>query len=371
MSDIYIAGTGYWKASEIVTNDEIVNSFNSYVDKFNSEYADEISAGSIEPLGPSSSEFIEKASGIKTRYLIDKKNCLDIDVMRPILRKECAENLSILAEMSIHAAREAIEQAGIAPSDIDAVILGTSHSARNYPSVAMEVMEELGIEGYGYDMLVGCSSTTFAISNAYSDIASGLAETVLVINPELTSPHNDFTLRDSHFIFGDACVASIIQKNATSKHKAKILDRKLVTHFSNNIRSDFSYLNRVEENPRSEKDLFFKQNGKSVFKEVCPMVASLITDQIDRNGLEVSDISQFWLHQANSNMCRFIITKILGTNDYDPKMCPMILSEFGNVASAGSMLSYHLNNYLEKGNKGIICSFGAGYSICSIIIEKE
>jgi beta-ketodecanoyl-[acyl-carrier-protein] synthase len=49
----------------------------------------------------------------------------------------------------------------------------------------------------------------------------------------------------------------------------------------------------------------------------------------------------------------------------------MILSEFGNVASAGSMLSYHLNNHLDKGEKGIICSFGAGYSICSIIIEKE
>ena len=306
MENIYIAGTGYWKADEIVTNDEIVASFNNYVERFNADNIDQINSGTIEALGPSSTEFIEKASGIKTRYLIDKKNCLDIDVMRPVLRQENSENLSILAEMSIHAAQEAITQAEINVRDIDAVILGTSHSARNYPSVAMEVMENLGIEGYGYDMLVGCSSTTFAISNAYSDIASGLAETVLVINPELTSPHNDFTLRDSHFIFGDACVASIIQKNSTSRHRAKIIDRKLVTQFSNNIRSDFSYLNRVEENPRDEKDLYFKQNGKSVFKEVCPMVASLITDQIDHNGLEVVDISQFWLHQANSNMCRFI-----------------------------------------------------------------
>jgi beta-ketodecanoyl-[acyl-carrier-protein] synthase len=49
----------------------------------------------------------------------------------------------------------------------------------------------------------------------------------------------------------------------------------------------------------------------------------------------------------------------------------MILSEFGNVASAGSLLSFHLNNKLENGDKGIICSFGAGYSICSLIIEKE
>ena len=371
MENIYISGTGYWKADEIVTNDELVASFNSYVERFNNENKVEIEAGAIEPLGLSSVEFIEKASGIKTRYLIDKKNCLDINVMKPVLRQESSENISILAEMSVHAAKEALNQAGIEAKDVDAVILGTSHSARNYPAVACEVMDELGIEGYGYDMLIGCSSTTFAISNAYSDIASGLANTVLVINPELTSPHNDFTLRDSHFIFGDACVASVVQKNSTSEHRVKILDRKLVTKFSSNIRSDFGYLNVVEENPRNQKDLFFKQNGKSVFKEVCPMVANLITDQLQAVNLEASDISQFWLHQANSNMCRFIMTKILGTSDYDPKMAPMILGDFGNVASAGSLLSFHLNNHLEKGDKGIICSFGAGYSICSLMIEKE
>ena len=370
MENIYIAGTGYWKGDEVVTNDEIVTSFNSYVERFNDQNSQAIEAGAIEPLGPSSVEFIEKASGIKTRYLIDKKNCLDIDVMRPILRQESSENVSILAEMSIHAAKEAIEQAGIETKDIDAVILGTSHSARNYPAVACEVMDELGIEGYGYDMLIGCSSTTFAISNAYSDIASGLADTILVINPELTSPHNDFTLRDSHFIFGDACVATVVQKDSTSKNRARILDRKLVTQFSNNIRSDFGYLNRVEEPPKDKKDLFFKQNGKGVFKEVCPMVASLVTDQLSRLNIPVSDISQFWLHQANANMCRVIMTRILGTSDYDPDMAPMILSEFGNVASAGSVLSYHLNNNLQKSDKGIICSFGAGYSICSLVVER-
>jgi len=371
MENIYIAGTGYWKGDEVVTNDEIVTSFNSYVERFNDQNSQAIEAGTMEPLGPSSVEFIEKASGIKTRYLIDKKNCLDIDVMRPILRQESSENVSILAEMSIHAAKEAIEQAGIETKDIDAVILGTSHSARNYPAVACEVMDELGIEGYGYDMLIGCSSTTFAISNAYSDIASGLAKTILVINPELTSPHNDFTLRDSHFIFGDACVATVVQKDSLSKNRVRIKDRKLVTQFSNNIRSDFSYLNRAEESPRDESDLFFKQNGKSVFKEVCPMVAKLISEQLIDAGLDASDISQFWLHQANSNMCRFIMTKILGTDDFDADRAPMILSEFGNVASAGSLLSFHLNNKLENGDKGIICSFGAGYSICSLIIEKE
>ena len=370
MHDIYISGTGHWKAAHQTTNEEIVSSFNEYVRLYNIEHEEEILTGSKEALGPSSVEFIEKASGIKTRYLIDKKNCLDINVMKPILSPENPGKISILAEMSIHAAKEALDQAGIQAKDVDAVILGTSHISRNYPAIACEVMDELGIEGYGYDMLIGCSSTTFAISNAYSDIASGLADTILVINPELTSPHNDFTLRDSHFIFGDACVATVVQKDSTSKNRARILDRKLVTQFSNNIRSDFGYLNRVEEPPKDKKDLFFKQNGKGVFKEVCPMVASLVTDQLSRLDIPVSDISQFWLHQANANMCRVIMTRILGTSDYDPDMAPMILSEFGNVASAGSVLSYHLNNNLQKGDKGIICSFGAGYSICSLVIER-
>ena len=264
-----------------------------------------------------------------------------------------------------------MKEANVTASDIDAVILGTSHAARNYPSVAIEIQTELGINGYAYDMLVGCSSTTFAINNAYSDIASGLANTILVINPEISTPCVDFTRKDIHFIFGDACVATIVQKDSTSEHRVKIIDRKLVTQFSNNIRSDFGYLNRVEENPRDEKDLYFKQNGKSVFKEVCPMVANLITSQLHDAGLEAKDITQYWLHQANSNMCRFIITKILGTSEYDDDVAPMILSEFGNIASAGSLLSFHLNNKLKKGQKGIICSFGAGYSICSIMIEKE
>ena len=214
MQSIYITGTGFWIPEDgLTTNDEVVNSYNTYVDNYNSENAEAISAGSLEALAPSSSEFIEKASGIKTRYLYDKDNCLDPNRMKPRTRAELPDNTSILAEMGIESAKKAIANAGITADDIDGIILGTSHSARNYPAIAIEIQEALGVDGYAYDMLVGCSSTTFAISNAYSDIASGLASTILVINPELTSPGNDFKIRDSHFIFGDACVATIVQGN--------------------------------------------------------------------------------------------------------------------------------------------------------------
>ena len=248
--------------------------------------------------------------------------------------------------------------------------MGTSHSARNYPAIAIEVQEELGITGYGYDMLVGCSSTTFAISNAFSDISSGLANNILVINPELTSPANDFTLRDSHFIFGDACVATIVQSQAINDQSFKILNRKLITQFSNNIRSDFSYMNRTDQLDRDDDELLFRQNGRSVFKEVCPMVVTIINQQLTDMNIDICDIKRLWLHQANGNMISYVAKKLYGDN-YDETLAPMILAEYGNVASAGSVIAFNqTSDDFISGDKGVICSFGAGYSICSLVVEK-
>ena len=180
MKDIHIAGTGIWYPEDTISNDEIVLSFNSYVDNFNTNNKDRIDRGEIEKLEYSSTEFIEKASGIKTRHVIDKKNILDINKMMPSVVHEDESKMSIHAEVGIKAAKKAMDNAGVTPDDIDAVILGTSHAARNYPSVAIEIQNELGIDGYAYDMLVGCSSTTFAINNAVSDISSGIANTCLL-----------------------------------------------------------------------------------------------------------------------------------------------------------------------------------------------
>ena len=371
MHNIYIAGTGIWHPEEKVSNNEIVNSYNSFVEKFNQENKLAIENGSIDAMELSSAEFIEKASGIKSRYVIDKEGILDINRMMPRVRNEHPDRLSIHAEVGIEAAKKAMDQANVGPNEIDAVIVGTSHAARNYPAVAIEIQQELGISGYGYDMLVGCSSTTFAINNAYSDIASGLANTILVINPEVSTPFVNFTHRDKHFIFGDGCAATVVQRDSTSSKAFKIIDRKLHTQFSNNIRSNYSYLNRAAVDSKNNEDLLFHQNGRGVFKDVCPLVASLISEQLEKNNISPEEISKFWLHQANGKMIRLITSKILGTDDFDENITPMPITEFGNLASVGSLFAFNLNNDLKKGQKGVICSFGAGYSVCSIIVEKS
>jgi len=371
MHNISIAGTGLWHPKDIITNDELVESYNTYVVDFNIANKTQIENGELEEMQLSSSEFIEKASGIKTRYVIDKAGILDTNRMMPYVRNEDKDSLSLHAEIGLIAAKKAMDQAGISVGDIDAIIVGTSHAPRNYPAIAIEIQNELGVNGYAYDILVGCSSTTFAINNAYSDIASGLANTILVINPEISTPFVNFTQRDKHFIFGDACAATIVQKNASSKKSFKIIDRKLHTQFSNNIRSDFGYLLRSAENQKPMDELLFNQNGRGVFKDVCPLVASLISEQLSTNNILPEDISKFWLHQANGKMIRLIASKVLGRDDFDHSIIPMPIEKYGNLASVGSLVAFNLNNDLEPGEKGVICSFGAGYSICSLLVEKN
>ena len=161
MHNIYIAGTGIWHPEEKISNNEIVNSYNSYAEKFNQENKLEIENGIVMAMELSSAEFIEKASGIKSRYVIDKEGILDINRMMPRVKNEHPDRLSIHAEVGIEAAKRAMVQANVIPSEIDAVIVGTSHAARNYPAVAIEIQQELGINGYAYDMLVGCAENKY------------------------------------------------------------------------------------------------------------------------------------------------------------------------------------------------------------------
>ena len=104
LADVRIVATGLYTPPHSISNDELVAAFNAYVEDFNSKNAAAIAAGDMEPLHPSSSEFIEKASGIKARYVIEKDGILDIARMAPKVAPRANEELSILAEMAVAAA---------------------------------------------------------------------------------------------------------------------------------------------------------------------------------------------------------------------------------------------------------------------------
>ena len=378
--DVRIAATGLFTPPNSISNEELVEAFNAYVDKYNAERADDIAAGRLEPLQKSSAEFIEKASGIKARYVLDKEGILDIERMAPRLPARADEEVSVLAEIAVNAAREAMRAGDVGPGDIDGVVCAASNMQRGYPAMAVEIQDALGIDGFGFDMNVACASAAFGIETALGLIRAG-SRRILMVNPEICTAHLNFRDRDSHFIFGDVATAVILERtDEPARGEAwDILGTRLKTVFSNNIRNNFGFLNHCERetgeaaDPQADPftDKLFMQEGRKVFKEVVPMVGELITGHLAAVGVAPEDVRRFWLHQANLSMNEFIARKVLG-RDATREEAPVVLDEYANTSSAGSIIAFHKHREdIETGEIGVICGFGAGYSGGSVIVRRS
>ena len=368
---VVISGTGLFTPTQSISNDELVHCFNQYVEKFNITHNQDIEDGKITALSPSDSSFIEKASGIKSRYVMEKDNILNVDIMSPRYVERDNDQLSMQAEIGVAAAKKAMLSANKMPADIDLIIVACAYTQRSYPAMAIEIQNALGCDGWGFDMLVACSAATFGIINAANAIRSGTAKTVLVINPEILSPQINYRDRDSHFIFGDVATASIIEDESTAnaEHVFKIISEKPMTSYSNNIRSNIGYMNKCTPENTDDADKFFIQQGRKVFKEVLPMVSSLIITEMVKMGLGSEDIKRLYLHQANINMNNFIAKKVLGREPSSDE-APIILDEYANTSSAGCIIALHKNKQgLVAGDNSVLCSFGAGYSACCLLLE--
>nr|WP_289143152.1 beta-ketoacyl-ACP synthase III [uncultured Halomonas sp.] len=373
MTNVVITGTGLYTPENAIDNAALVAAFNAWVDLHNAQHADAIARGEQEALAYSSSEFIEKASGIKSRYVLDAQGILDPERMRPKLPQRHNDEPSIQCEMATQAARQALETAQVDAADIELVIVACSNLERAYPAVAVEVQQALGTSGYGFDMNVACSSATFALETAANAIASGSVKRALIVNPEICSAHLNFRDRDSHFIFGDACTAMVLENSdvAVADERYEILGTRLVTKFSNAIRNNAGFLNRVTDSDPQALDKLFVQEGRRVFKEVCPMVAKLITDHLASLELSGADLTRMWLHQANRHMNDLIARKVLGEEPSEAQ-APIILDRYANTSSAGSIIAFHLHREaLSEGDIGVICSFGAGYSAGSVVLRRQ
>ena len=375
-----ISSTGLWTPTDSISNEELVESYNAYADKWNAENAAEIEAGSKDALTHSDAGFIEKASGVKSRYVISKAPILDPNVMAPRIPARADDEPSILAEIAAKAARQALETAGRKAEDVGAVIVACSNLQRGYPAMAVEVQSILGTSGFAFDMNVACSSATFGLETARGLIVGGQAKSVLVVNPEICTAHLNFKDRDAHFIFGDVATALLVESDEIApKAHWEIIGSKLVTQFSNNIRNNFGFLNHCAPEddgltgPRGRKgltDKLFVQNGRSVFKEVVPMVAKMISAECEANGLDPHELKRMWLHQANLSMNHLIAKKVLG-KDVELDKAPVVLDEYANTSSAGSIIAFHKHNSdFKNGDTGLICSFGAGYSAGAIFVKR-
>ena len=370
--EIMISGTGLFTPPASISNEELVASFNTFVDQYNAKHQAEIDAGRMDPLQHSSTTFIEKASGIKNRYVMEKEGILDPERMCPNIPERSDAEPSLQCEISVAAISAALSQANKTPADVDAVIVSCANLQRAYPAMAIEIQEALGIEGFAFDMNVACSAATFAIQTAVDAVKSGSARCVVTVNPEINTGHLNFRDRDSHFIFGDVCTAMVIETSATCTAPSayRILDTKLVTRFSSNVRNNFGFLNRTDESGVGKPDKLFYQNGTKVFKEVIPIASGLIKSHLEELGIPIDSAKRLWLHQANINMNNYVAERVLGRRATLTE-APQVLDDYANTASAGSIIAFHkYKDDLAAGDIGVICSFGAGYSAGSIVVQK-
>lgn len=366
-----IAATGLHTPEQSISNAELVAAYNAFAERFNAANAEAIAAGELESLTPSSSEFIEKASGIKSRFVVEKSGILDPDRMVPHIPERGNDELSVLGEMAVKAAQEAIARWGKPVSEIGAVICAASNMQRPYPAMAIEVQQALGIHGFAFDMNVACSSATFGLKTAADFIGSGSVKAVLMVNPEICSAHLNFRDRDSHFIFGDVATAVIVERAEDATGGWDILGTRLKTVFSNNIRNNFGFLNRAAPEGIGQPDKLFVQEGRKVFREVVPMVSEMIVEHARDLGLDPTALKRLWLHQANINMNELIGRRVLG-REPTPQENVIILDEYANTSSAGSIIAFHKHNDgFGAGDTGLICSFGAGYSAGTVFVRKR
>jgi beta-ketodecanoyl-[acyl-carrier-protein] synthase len=366
-----ITGSGVWAPEHVLTNEALCVAFNEFVRRDNARNADAIAAGAREALKESTPEFIEKASGIKNRYVHDLSGLLDPERMCPNIPDRPDDALSVQAEYSLRAAQKALAAAGRAGEDVDLVVLGCSNLQRLYPSLAIEVQNAIGGHGYAFDVTLGCSAATCALQLATQAVAAGSAKCALVVTPELTTGHMNWRDRDSHFIFGDASVALVIEPVSQARAGSfEILSMKAMSKWSSNIRNNGGYLNRCDPRDPDHPDRLFHQAGRRVFKDVVPLASKFIADHVTSYGLETGQIGRYWLHQANLNMNELIAHRLLG-RAATREEAPVILDEYGNTASAGSLIAFSLHHAdLAAGTYGMIASFGAGYSLGSLLVQR-
>jgi beta-ketodecanoyl-[acyl-carrier-protein] synthase len=366
-----ITGAGVWHPEHVLTNEELCVAFNEFVRRENARNAAAIAEGTVQPLKESSPEFIEKASGIKTRYVLDKTGVLDPMRMCPNLPDRPDDQLSLQAEMAVYAVQRALAAADRAGEDVDLVVCGASMLQRQYPAMAIEIQNAIGARGFGFDITLGCSSATAAMQMASNAVRSGMATCAIAVAPDIMSAHNNWRERDGHFLFGDAAVAIVIEPIERARPGAwEILSVRAMSKFSTNIRNNFGFLNRCDPTTQFGADKLFYQAGRRVYKDVVPAASKFITDHISAHGLAPTQIARYWLHQANQNMNDLIAERILG-RPATPIEAPVIITEYGNTASAGSPIAFTLHNDdLPASSYGLLCSFGAGYSFGSLLLQR-
>lgn len=315
-----IIGTGSYLPETVVTNDD------------------------LSRIMDTSDEWISSRTGIRERRLAKQETT---------------------AKMSVKAAERAMENAGVAPQEIDLIIVGTITGDYVTPSTACEIQAAIGAKhAVAFDINAACSGFMFALYTADVYLRTGIYRTALVLGAETLSKIMDWSDRGTCVLFGDGAGAAVVRVDETG-----LLAYDLGSDGARG--SVLSCLNRKNNNPFVEnpKDLqYTHMDGQEVYKFAVTTVPASIMRVIETAGLATDKIDLFALHQANIRIIRSVARRLSAPED----KFPISLDHCGNISAASvPILLDEMNRkgMLERGMKIVLSGFGAGLTWGSAVME--
>lgn len=269
------------------------------------------------------------------------------------------------SDMAAKAAVRAIEQAGIAPEEIDLILLATSSPDFCFPNGACEVQAKVGaIHAACYDISAACTGFVFALSTAHAFISSGIYRTVLVIGADVLSKLVDWTDRGTCVLFGDGAGAAVVRADETgvlglNMHSNGAKGEVLTC----GSRSNGNFL--LGRKPELG---YMAMDGQEVFKFAVKKVPECISQVLEETGYTTGDIDHFIIHQANYRIIESIAKRL----KVDIEKFPANMEHYGNTSGASvPILLDELNRAgkLKRGERIVLSGFGAGLTWGALFLE--
>jgi len=300
----------------------------------------------LERMVDTSDEWIMQRVGISERHIADP------DVAT--------------SDLAVEAAQIALDQRGIAASELDAIIVCTVTPDMLFPCTACLVQDRLGAKGaWGFDLVAACSGFVFGLTTAAHLVSCGSHKKVLVIGADTMSRIIDYTDRATCVLFGDGAGAMLVEP--TEEGETGLID------FLNEVDgSGGDYLKQPAGGSRMPATLetvqnrlhFVKQDGAQVFKYAVRKMYEVSRDLLERNQLSVADIAAFIPHQANRRI-------IAGAAERLGISCDKVsinIDRYGNTTAATIPLATRdaiQEGKLKKGDLVVFAAVGAGYTVGS------
>jgi len=304
----------------------------------------------LEKMVDTNNEWIMARVGIRERHIVDKGVAT--------------------SDLAVEAAKKALAQRGLSPSDLDAIIVGTVTPDMLFPSTACLVQHKLGVKGvWGFDLSAACSAFLYALQTGAQFIATGVHKRVLVIGADVMSSIIDYTDRATCVIFGDGAGAVILE--AAEDDSVGLIDFIHEVDGSGGCFLNMpggGSLNPTTRETVDQKMHYVHQDGQQVFKFAVRKQTEACEKLLARNGLKGSDIDAFIPHQANLR----IINATADRLGLRPDAAIINIERYGNTTAGTIPLAMGTaieDGKLKKGSLVLCASVGAGFTVGATLMR--